>query len=681
MLASLNHPNIAAIHGLEESEGTRALVLELVEGPTLADRIAQGPIPLDEALPIAKQIAEALEAAHDAGVIHRDLKPANIKVRDDGTVKVLDFGLAKALDTTPHGDPSQSPTLTAAATQMGVIMGTAAYMSPEQARGKPVDKRADIWAFGVVVYAILTGTRPFQGEDVSLTLASVMKSDVNVAVLPTDLPETLRTVIRQCLQKDPKRRIRDIGDVQLAMAGTFETTVVVPADHPSQLPLRAWQRPVPAVLAALGIAAVAGLAVWGMVRPPVIPATVLRLGIAPPDSSPLRVNPNTRNLAVSPDGARVVYLAEGPSGGQLTLRSLDQFASQPLRGGEDGAGPFFSPDGEWVGFYSRGGNSLGKVSIFGGPSVTLTDEAPAIRGASWGSDDQIVLGTFSSGLFRVSGAGGELTALTTPDTDQGEVGHVWPFVIPGRGAVLFVTHQGAPTRDGQIAVLDLASQEVKRFELAGISPHYVSTGHLVYAVEDGSLRAVPFDADTLEVMGNPVTVLEGVHVPSFGAQYGISDNGRLVYVAGDAASSPMRSLVWFDHTGQREPTGLPPNDYIHARLSPDGTQVSLRINEGNGDVWVSDVERNTLSRLSADDRSNEFLSMWTPNGEGVIFSVARGMGRSLFRRAADGTGPAEHLVTIEEATGLFLWGRPIGEGGMGEVYRARDTTNDYYWPQ
>ena len=243
VLASLNHPGIAAIYGIEEADDTRALVLELVEGPTLADRISQGPIPVDEALPIAKQIAEALEAAHEAGVIHRDLKPANIKVREDGTVKVLDFGLAKALDTTPTGDPSQSPTLTAAATQLGVIMGTAAYMSPEQARGKPVDKRADIWSFGVVLYEMLTGQRAFQGEDVSLTLASVMKSDLNVKTLPPALPANVRTALRRCLEKDPSQRIRDIGDVRLAMEGAFETTVGA-ATEPIAMPqLRVWQRP------------------------------------------------------------------------------------------------------------------------------------------------------------------------------------------------------------------------------------------------------------------------------------------------------------------------------------------------------------------------------------------------------------------------------------------------------
>ena len=292
VLASLNHPNIAAIYGIEEDEveGRRALVLELVEGPTLGDRIANGPIPVDAALPIAKQIAEALEAAHEAGVIHRDLKPANIKVREDGTVKVLDFGLAKALDTVREGDPSQSPTLTAAATQMGVIMGTAAYMSPEQARGKPVDKRADIWAFGVVLYEMLTGTRPFQGGDVSLTLASVMKFDVNVQVLPATLPETLRTVIRQCLQKDPKRRIRDVGDVQLAMEGAFETTVSAPAGPTATLQLQVWQRPVAIAVTVLAALVLGGLTVWGLVRPAPAPAGIVtRLSFILPEGDVISI--------------------------------------------------------------------------------------------------------------------------------------------------------------------------------------------------------------------------------------------------------------------------------------------------------------------------------------------------------------------------------------------------------
>ena len=299
VLASLNHPNIGHIYGLEQAEGQKALVLELVEGPTLADRIAQGPIPLDEALPIAKQIAEALEAAHEAGVIHRDLKPANIKVKDDGTVKVLDFGLAKALDPTPEGDPSQSPTLTAAATQMGVIMGTAAYMSPEQARGKTVDKRADIWSFGVVLYEMLTGQRAFQGEDVSLTLASVMKSDLNVKTLPPDVPTAIRTVLRKCLEKNPTERIRDIGDVRLTMDGEFETTVSAPSE-PSVTPtLPVWQRPAAAAVAGLALLVIGGLTVWSLTRPALRP--VARSLLNPPPSMTLDIWIPSVNVALTDD--------------------------------------------------------------------------------------------------------------------------------------------------------------------------------------------------------------------------------------------------------------------------------------------------------------------------------------------------------------------------------------------
>ena len=341
VLASLNHPNIAQIHGIEKSDDTQALVLELVEGPTLADRIAKGPIPLDEALPIAKQIAEALEAAHEAGVIHRDLKPANIKVREDGTVKVLDFGLAKALDPTPTGDPSQSPTLTAAATQMGVIMGTAAYMSPEHARGKPVDKRADIWVFGVVLYEMLSGSRPFEGEDVSLTLASVMKSDVNAAMLPADVPETLRTVIRQCLQKDPKRRIRDVADAQLAMEGAFDTSVGAPAVQVVVPTLRAWQRPIPAALGAFAVAVVAGYAGWGIIPAEAPGALPTRLTTVPP----LGVEAGGR-VVLSPDGRTLAFSGVSEEGRHVHIRRLDELAAVPLRGGE-GTGPIaFSPDGQ-----------------------------------------------------------------------------------------------------------------------------------------------------------------------------------------------------------------------------------------------------------------------------------------------------------------------------------------------
>ena len=407
VLASLNHPNIAAIHGLEESGDTRALVLELVEGPTLADRIAKGPIPLDETLPIAKQIAEALEAAHEAGVIHRDLKPANIKVKDDGTVKVLDFGLAKVLDPHPEGDPSQSPTLTAAATQMGVIMGTAAYMSPEQARGKPVDKRADIWAFGCVLYEMLTGQMAFQGEDVSLTLASVMKSDLNVTRLPPDLPPTVRTVLRKCLEKDPTTRFRDIGDVRLALDGAFDTLTGVEGKPVGTPPPPVWQRPATIVTALVASLIVGGIGVWSLTRPEAPRLTRFGISTSPPA---LVSGGSTSDVVISPDGSRIVYVGErGRIGGRLHIRALDQLDAVPLRGTPaETLNPFISPDGNWVGYWEVEEGTLSKVSIHGGPPIALTKSA-GIDGASWGADGTIIFAMRArpTGLYRVSAAGGE----------------------------------------------------------------------------------------------------------------------------------------------------------------------------------------------------------------------------------------------------------------------------------
>ena len=387
VLASLNHPNIAQIHGIEKSDDTQALVLELVEGPTLADRIAQGPIPVDEALPIAKQIAEALEAAHEAGVIHRDLKPANIKVREDGTVKVLDFGLAKALDTTPERDPSQSPTLTAAATQMGVIMGTAAYMSPEQARGKPVDKRTDIWAFGCVLYEMLSGQRAFQGEDVSLTLASVMKSDLNVKTLPPDLPANVRAVLRRCLQKDPRQRLRDIGDVRLGLEGAFETTGST-LEVSATPQVGVWQRPTPLLLGAVLLVAVSGLAVWSLTHPgpPDIQPTK-RFVITQSASNAITGGVRGTYFALSPDGRTLVYRGANAGGAQLYRRSLDQLEVVPIPDTENAARPSFSPDGQWVTFYAGPEGPLMKVSLAGGP-VTWPPETVPARTIEFGRNEQ-----------------------------------------------------------------------------------------------------------------------------------------------------------------------------------------------------------------------------------------------------------------------------------------------------
>ena len=511
ILASLNHPNIAAIYGIEEAEGTRALVLELVEGPTLADRIAQGPIPIDEALPIAKQIAEALEAAHEQGVIHRDLKPANIKVKDDGTVKVLDFGLAKAIQPDPESDPSQSPTLTAAATRAGIILGTAAYMAPEQAKGKPVDKRVDVWAFGAVLYEMLTGTRAFVGDDVSDTMAAVLRAEVNLEKLPDETPSRLRRVLQATLQRDPGQRVHDVADVRLAMEGAFETTVSTPSEPTVAPPLLVWQRPGPALIVVLLVAVLTGLAVWSVIRSESSP--LVRFAVSPDEARLLRILQVSPDVAISPDGKQIAYLTgtSGLGAERLHLRPLHQLTSETLVAEGVLASPFFSPDSESLGFYdiTPAGSVLKRVSVLGGPTSTICQLPGGLRGASWGPDGTIVFGSAdtTSGLWRVPAVGGEPEQLTTPDPEQGEVDHVWPEILPGGEAVLF-TIRANPIEDSQIAVLSLATGEQKVIIRGGFYPRYSPTGHLLYGVE-GNLWAVRFDLDRLEAVGDPIPVQEG----------------------------------------------------------------------------------------------------------------------------------------------------------------------------
>ena len=639
VLASLNHPNIAAIYGLEEADpstgsgqATRALVLELVEGPTLADRIAQGPIPVDEALPIAKQIAEALEAAHEAGVIHRDLKPANIKVKDDGTVKVLDFGLAKALETTPEGDPSLSPTLTAAATQMGVILGTAAYMSPEQARGKTVDRRADIWSFGVVLYEMLTGMRPFRGEDVSLTLASVMKSDVDVKTLPPALPERLRTVLRRCLEKDPLQRIRDMGDLRLAMEGAFETTVSA-VTEPSVAPqLQVWQRPIPLAVAALVIAAIAGAMGWGLMRPAPAPVgTVTRFPFILPEGDVMGI---ANGMALSPDGRMLVYAAERDGARQLFIRLRDQMTVRPLGGTEGARHPFFSPNGAWVGFFADG--SLKKVALAGGPPVTLC-AAGLLRGANWGQDDTIVFASSDApGLMQVSAAGGEPRPLTEPS--EGSF-HQWPTFVPGGEAVLYTTGN-FDALEVAVVSLDTGAQQPL---VQGTDGTVTASGHLVFGRE-ASLWAVPFDPDHLTVSGEPAPMVEGVQVNTRGwAQYALADDGTLVYLPTAGDDGDQAELVWVDRvTGEETPLGAPPRAYESSRISPDGTRVAIEIRDQQDDVWVWDLTGGTLTRLTL-DAGLDFGGVWTPDSQRVIFTSTRAGLPALFWKAADGTGTTDPL--------------------------------------
>ena len=658
-LASLNHPNIAYIHGLEESNGVRALVMELVEGEDLAQRIARGAIPVAEALPIAKQMADALEAAHEQGIIHRDLKPANIKLRRDGTVKVLDFGLAKAMEPTGVASPSvsQSPTITTPAmTQAGMILGTAAYMSPEQARGKPVDKRADIWAFGCVLYEMLTGQRAFDGESVSETLARVIEREPDWTKLPAALSPALRTYIRRCLQKDPRQRVQAIGDVRLALEGAFETAL---PQTTAPAVVAEWRRVVlMGVAAIIASGAIIGTLVWVAMRP--APPRVSRLQITTSGTGAPTMNWQDRNVAITPDGSRLIYV--GNQGTQIFVRALDAFAPAVVfTGGPRGL--FVSPDGQWIGFVDLL-SVLKKVPVTGGPAVTLaTLDTAGPSGATWGPMDTIIVATNSvtTGLQRIGAAGGATTVLTRPDRARGEADHFWPEMLPGGRAVLFtITSLTGGLDAAQVAVLDLQTGIRKILVRGGSHAHYVSSGHLVYLAA-GTLHAVPFDLARLETRGTPVPVVRDVETTvNGGALAVVAGDGTLAYVPGSVAGTP-RTLVWVDRQGHETPIPAPPRPYLQPALSPDGTRVAVFANDQERDLWLWDLGRTTLTRLTSAP-GLDVLQVWTPDSRRLIFTSDRAGVRNLFWQAADGSGAVERLTESPDTqypTGVSPDGRRL----------------------
>ena len=656
VLAALNDPNIAHIHGFEDSNGIQALVMELVEGPTLAERIVEGPIPLPEALTIAKQIAEALAAAHDQGIIHRDLKPANVKVREDGTVKVLDFGLAKLVAPEASGvgagHVTQSPTVTSpAATLAGVILGTAAYMSPEQAKGRAADKRSDVWAFGAVLYEMLTGQRCFAGEDISDTLASVLKSEPDWAALPADVPRHIRRLLERCLTKDRRQRMADISTALFVMSEPADLTPppLLASGQMATVERRAlWRRLLMPLAGAILLSAMVGTAVWLMMRPG--GARVTRFAISPMGAAALAVDSQSRDLMITPDGTHVVYKGRaGATDTQFFVHRLDQLEPTPLRGpGRQPRAPFSSPDGRWIGFVEPVPVTLKKVAITGGPPLDLCRLDSASRGATWGDDDSIIFATAtpSTGLQRVSSAGGEPTVLTKPNRERGEDDHLWPQFLPGSKAVLFTI---TPTTGGvdasQVAVLDLSTGTQKIVMHGGSQAQYVSSGHLIYVAAD-TLRAVAFDLDRLETIGSGIPVVSSVVTMSNGtAEFDIGRDGTLVYASGGPGTAPARTLAWVDRQGREEAIkAAPARPYLYPRLSPDGTRVALEIRDQENDVWVWSLARETLTRITSDPGIDQ-APVWMPDGLRLVFTSARdgGVG-SLYWQAADGTGSAERLT-------------------------------------
>jgi eukaryotic-like serine/threonine-protein kinase len=650
-LAALNHPHIAAIYGVEEGGGVRGLVLELVDGPTLAGRIAQGAIPIDEALPIALQIIDALEAAHETGIIHRDLKPANIKVRPDGTVKVLDFGLAKlASDTTGAtsilGALSLSPTIsTPAMTGIGFILGTAAYMAPEQARGRAVDKRVDIWAFGCVLFEMLTGRRPFDGEDVTETVGAVIHKEPAWNLLSPETPPALLLTLQRCLEKNPKRRIRDIGDARLALSGAFQLPAAAAVQSAiAKGPL--WRRAVPVAIGAIVCVIAGAVAAVTILRNlPTLSPSPKRLTIQLPGSDQLPLTAGSL-LGMSRDGTMMTYRAVRAGASRLYLRRMNQLDAQAIGDAAANGSSFFSPDGAWIGYGV--GNVLKKVPVVGGPSQTIGNFPTNPRGATWGTDNQIIVGARQSGLMRISAAGGTPMQITKPMPGRD---YWYPQLLSGGRAVLFTAATTQAPDSGDIAILDLQSGE-ERILIAGVDGHVLSTGHLVF-VRGGSLWAVPFDINRLEVRGTPVPVVEGIRVETGGAvQYVVGDDGTLAYVPGVVGAGAASRLVWVDRTGREEPIKAPDRNYGYPRLSPDGTRLAIDVREDQNDLWVWEFARGTLTRLTF-DRGGDTYPRWTGDGKRVVYSSAASDGETNapatfvpFTQPADGTGNRERLATF-----------------------------------
>jgi serine/threonine-protein kinase len=638
VLASLNHPNIAAIYGFEDSGETHALVLELVEGPTLADRIANGPLSLDEALPLARQIAEALEVAHELGIIHRDLKPANIKVCDDGTVKVLDFGLAKALEPASAISPmmTASPTITTPAqmTGVGMILGTAAYMSPEQAKGKPADKRSDVWAFGCVLFEMLTGQRAFDGEDVSDTLANVLKTDPDWHALPLVMSPALRRLLSRCLKKDAKNRLQAIGDARIEIGEVLNGEPEAIPGTPVSPSGPRWRRVVIMVASVCVVASLTGVIGWLIGQSIGARPRVSRFAMTPPKEAALSINGISRDVAITPDGSRLVYV--GANATTLFVRPLDQLEPTPLVRGTALRDPFVSPNSEWVGFFD-GPTTLKKVAITGGPAIELArfDSAAAERGATWTADGMIIFATSTAGLQRVSADGGTPAVLTHVDRPHGEGGHFWPEPLPGGRAVLYTV---AAETGASIAFLDLRSGRTTILFRGGSHAQYVSSGHLVYTTA-GTLRAVGFDLSRMITVGpSSLVVPQVVASSNGGVEAAVAPDGTVVYVAG-AGSGVGRSLVWVDRQGRESALGVPPRIYLHPRISPDGTRIAVAASDG---LWIWDLSRATFTRLTAAAAAAQ-SPVWISNTRLVFSSFGAGA-RGVFSQAADGTGSIEHLI-------------------------------------
>jgi Tol biopolymer transport system component len=659
LLATLNHPHIGAIYGIEDADGLRALVLELVEGETLAERIARtvdpvagsGGLPITDALVIARQIADALDVAHGKGIVHRDLKPENIKITPDGVVKVLDFGLAKPAPT----DGAQ-PNLTGS--RMGIILGTAAYMSPEQARGHSVDKRGDIWAFGCVLYEMLTGRYAFPGDTVSDTIAKILEREPDWSALPAATPAPVRRLLSRCLAKDPNQRLRDIGDLGIGIDAIDEAwpgaTAGAAASAARAKTRIAWVPWVTAGALALGLALV--FVLWAPWREtPPAPALLRVRADLGADASLASLNVRFGDAAVlSPDGAVVAFVAQKSGGAspELYVRRLNELQASPLLGTDDALAPFFSPDGRWIGFFAS--NKLKKIPVTGGAVVTLSD-ALSPRGGSWGEDETIVFSPNNqpgSRLLRVSSAGGNAEPLTS--LADGELLQLWPQVLPGTKAVLYTSSSNPGAYDdANLVVQPWPGGTPKIINRGGYHGRYLPSGHLVY-IHGGTLFAARFDLARLEMTSQPAPVLEGVRSNSItgGAQFAMSASGTLLYLPGPSigAGAPLHLM---NREGKTTPLRFTPANWFELLFAPDGQRLAMQIRDKSSDIWVYDLRQETLTRVTQDP-GLAGTPVWTPDGRGIVFASARGdrLAPNLYWQRADGTGAAVRLTESK------YWQRP-----------------------
>ena len=650
MLAALNHPHIAALYGMEESDGRHFLVMELVEGQTLAERLARGAIRVEESLAIARQIAEALEAAHERGIIHRDLKPANVKVSPDGRVKVLDFGLAKAMsDETAVGaapGATHSPTLSMMATQAGLILGTAAYMSPEQAKGMPADHRSDVFSFGCVLYEMLTGRQPFHGETTPDVLASVLVREPDLTALPPNLSPRLVELLKRCLEKHPRRRWQATGDLRNELEAVAAAPLATAAAHGSALPQPLWKRVIPIAAAAMVASAVTAVVVWGLRPAPQAPL-VVRFSI--PLGDDFSLSSLSRNfLGISPDGKQMAYA----SANGLYLRSLSEFERTRVANlASTVVGmPVFSPDSKSVGFYSVVGSSISKVSVQGGSPIPVVPSTPAPFGMSWSASGLLYVET-NVGIMRAPSSGGKPERLVQQQADETLYG---PQLLPDGQHVLFTRVGASPAgliETSEIVVESLSSHQRSTVIEAGSEARLLPTGHLVYALA-GVLFAAPFDSRSLKTTGAPVAVLEGVRrsvASTPAALYDVSDNGTLIYVPGPASfSATGLDVAMIDRDGAVAPLKLPPGPYEFPRVAPDGKRIAVQRDDGKqSNVWIYDLSGSaSLRRLTNAGRNSH--PVWSPDNQRVAYQSDREGDAGLFWQQADGTGTAERLTTSEK---------------------------------